>query len=75
LNDFRTGLHKSLHAFKHDYFGQTMTTSSSRQRNYLAAFWPESATQMKEMHHIAEDGPLRCAAVIQLQFLFLRRGL
>jgi hypothetical protein len=33
-----------------------MTTSSSRQRNYLAAFWPESVTQMKEIHHITENG-------------------
>ena len=52
-----------------------MTNTSSRQSSYLAAFWLESVTQMKAIRHIAEDGPLMCAAVIQLQFIISRRGL
>ena len=56
LNDLRSGNRDACRAFEHGYFGLTTKTSSSRQRNYLAAYWPESASHLAEIQTIMDDG-------------------
>lgn len=56
LKDLRAGLRETLLAFDHDYYGLTTRTSSPRQRNYLAAYWPESASHLDEIKDTVADG-------------------
>ena len=56
LKDLHSGNREACLAFKHGYFGLTTRTSSSRQRNYLAAYWPESLSHMSEIQAIVENG-------------------
>jgi len=56
LRDLRAGRQETLLAFDHDFYGLTTTTSSSRQRNYLAAYWPESANHLSDIQGIVTDG-------------------
>lgn len=56
LRDLQAGRRETLLAFDHDFFGLTTRTSSPRQRNYLAAYWPESASHFEEIRDIVIDG-------------------
>lgn len=56
LQDLRAGHRETRLAFDHDYYGHTTRTSSRRQTNYLAAFWPESGEHFEEIKDILVDG-------------------
>lgn len=56
LRDLRSGQKEARLAFDHDYYGLITRTSSARQRNYLAAYWPESNGHFKEIQNILRDG-------------------
>ena len=43
-------------AFRHRFYGLTTTTSSPRQKDYLAAFWPESVADLESAAERLEDG-------------------
>ena len=56
LRDLQAGRRETLLAFDHEFFSLTTRTSSPRQRNYLAAYWPESASHFEEIRDIVIDG-------------------
>ena len=56
LHDLGAGHADTRLAFEHEFYAHTTKTSSSRQKNYLAAFWPESESQFKEVKDIVVDG-------------------
>ena len=56
LKDLRAGHSETRTAFEHGYFGHTTKTSSPRQSNYLAAFWPQSQGHVEDIKDIVEDG-------------------
>jgi hypothetical protein len=56
LHDLRAGHHDARIAFDHGYFGLETQTSSARQKHYLAAYWPTSASHFRSIMAIAEDG-------------------
>ena len=56
MNDLRNGLAETRLAFDFDYYGLGTKTSSMRQRNYLAAYWPESPEHLREIQGIVLDG-------------------
>lgn len=56
LTDLKAGQPDTLAAFSQGYYGHRTRTSSSMQRNYLAAFWPQSEEHFDELAEIVEDG-------------------
>ena len=59
LHDLKAGHHEARIAFDHGFFGLATQTSSLRQKNYLAAYWPTSTSHFKGITAIAEDGLAR----------------
>lgn len=47
MRDLYEGRSATRIAFDHDFFGLTSRTSSNDQRNYLAAYWAESESDLK----------------------------
>ena len=56
MRDLRSGHHQARVAFKHRFYGLTTKTSSTRQKHYLDAFWPESPSDMKSASERLADG-------------------
>jgi hypothetical protein len=56
LNDLREGYPETRLAFDCDFYALTTNTSSSTQRHYLAAYWPESAAHLQKIKAIVVDG-------------------
>ena len=56
LKDLKAGRLETKMAFNSNYYGHTTRTSSPRQSNYLAAFWPQSQSHFDEIKDIVEDG-------------------
>lgn len=55
MKDLREDCAEARIAFDQDYYGHTRKTSS-RQRTYLAAYWPISTKHLEEIQHIVADG-------------------
>lgn len=56
LDDLRAGHRDTRLAFDHGYFGLATQTSSPRQKSYLAAYWPTSATHFRDIETIVKSG-------------------
>jgi len=56
LRDLRNSHRETRIAFDHGYFGLASQTSYSRQKNYLAAYWPTSESHFRGITAIVEDG-------------------
>lgn len=56
LRDLRAGREKTRIAFDHSFFGTRSGTSSSLKKNYLAAYWAESADDLVRMAEILQVG-------------------
>ncbi|WP_290592524.1 hypothetical protein [Arenimonas sp. SCN 70-307] len=48
MSDLRHGRRETTIAFEHRFYGLTTSTSSPRQRDYLAAFWAESPEEVED---------------------------
>jgi hypothetical protein len=55
MNDLRNDCTETRLAFDQDYYGHTRATSS-RRRDYLAAYWPESPKHLEEIQEIVGEG-------------------
>lgn len=56
LSDLRAGHTETRTAFSQNYYGHRTSTSAANQKNYLAAFWPQSSGHLVEIEGIIKDG-------------------
>ncbi len=56
LKDLRLGNKDTLKAFDNHFFGLKTKTSSVYQKNYLAAYWPESKKELEQIKKNTEVG-------------------
>jgi len=56
MRDLQAGHHETRLAFDHRFYGLKTRTGSTRQKNYLAACWPDSPGHMQEIINTVEDG-------------------
>ena len=56
LSDLQTGRVATRAAFKVQFYGLTTRTSSPRQKNYLAAYWTESESELESARERLESG-------------------
>lgn len=56
MRDLKSGLPETQAAFEHRFYGLKTRTSSPYQKNYLAAYWPDSPLHMEQINEIAADG-------------------
>lgn len=56
LRDLRAGREEARIAFDHGFFGTRSGTSSRLKKNYLAAYWAESADDLDRMAEILQEG-------------------
>lgn len=56
LADLQAGHHEARLAFNHRFYGLKTQTSSSQQKNYLAACWPDSPEHMEQINAIVMEG-------------------
>jgi hypothetical protein len=56
LRDLRAGHRETRLAFEENFYGLKTRTGSPLQKNYLAAYWPESWEQLREITEIARNG-------------------
>ncbi len=56
LEDLRKGLPETRLAFQNEFCGLTVRTTSKRQNNYLAAYWPESTAHLRDIAAILSEG-------------------
>ncbi len=56
MRDLKSGQSETRLAFKHRFYGLKTRTGSTRQKNYLAAFWPETPEDLQSISMIVADG-------------------
>lgn len=56
MNDLRAKKKETIIAFNHNFFGLKTKTSSSFQKNYLAAYYAETRQQLKQINKIIASG-------------------
>jgi len=56
MSDLKAGHEETRLAFRHGFYGLKTRTGSPRQKNYLAAYWPDSPEHLADITKILDDG-------------------